>query len=194
MTTTINLQRIERGHIIIPITGTAPLIVHRFDEKAKQMMLDAQQSKTRKKKEPKDPISCFELSRYRLADGADGFPAVAFKSAMVDAARLFDGVKMTELRAALHVAGEGVGHLVRINSDEPRMREDTVRVGMGTADLRYRAEYWPWTAELSVTFLPGMISAESVLAIVDAGGLGGIGEWRPSKAKTGLFGTFEVTA
>jgi hypothetical protein len=37
-----------------------------------------------------------------------------------------------------------------------------------------------------------MLSAESVIAIVDAAGLGGVGEWRPSKAKTGLYGTFEV--
>lgn len=188
----INLQRIERGRIEVPIVGTSPLIVHRFDEKAKEMMLAAQQTKTRAKKEPKDPVACFERSRYRLADGADGFPAVGFKAAMVDAARLFDGVKMTELRAALHVVGEGVEQLIRIEADEPRMREDTVRVGMGTADLRYRAEYSPWSATLVVNFVPSMISVESVFAIVDAAGMGGIGEWRPSKAKTGIYGTFQV--
>jgi hypothetical protein len=92
----------------------------------------------------------------------------------------------------LHVVGEGTEQLVRIIADEPRMREDVVRVGMGTADLRYRAEYWPWRAELVINFVPAMLSAESVIAIVDAAGLGGVGEWRPSKAKTGLYGTFEV--
>lgn len=188
----INLSRIERAEIVIPIVGTAPLIVHRFDEKAKQMMLEAQQTKTRKKKDPKDPIADFNRSMYRLADGGHGFPAVGFKAAMVDSARMFDGVKMTELRAAVTVMGEGSDQLVRIQGGEPRMREDTVRVGMGTADLRYRAEYWPWMAELTVRFVPSMISVESVIAIVDAAGLGGVGEWRPSKAKTGLYGTFEV--
>lgn len=188
----IELVRIERGHIVVPIVGTSPLIVHRFDEKAKQMMLEAQQTRTRAKKTPKDPAADFERSKYLLADGADGFPAVAFKCALVDAARLFDGVKMTELRAALHVEGEGHEQLVRIVAPPPRMREDTVRVGMGTADLRYRAEYSPWAAELRIGFVPRMISAASVVAIVDAAGLGGVGEWRPSKAKTGIYGTFQV--
>lgn len=189
----INIERIERGRLVVPITGMTPLIVHRFDEKAKEMMLLAQQTKTRAKKAPKDPAADFERSMYRLPDGAHGFPAVAFKSAMVDSARLFDGVKMTELRAVLHVEGEGPDQLIRLQTGEPRMREDTVRVGMGTADLRYRAEYTPWAADLVINFVPAMISAASVVAIVDAAGLGGVGEWRPSKAKTGIFGTFQVT-
>lgn len=187
----INLKRIERHTIDVPIVGTSPLIVHRFDEKAKEMMLLAQQTKTRKRKDAKDPAADYERSMYRMLDGGHGFPAVGFKAAMVDSARLFDGVKMTELRAALHVVGEGPEQLVRITG-QPRMREDNVRVGMGTADLRYRAEYSPWSAVLTVVFIPSLISAESVVSIIDAGGMGGIGEWRPSKAKTGLYGTFQV--
>lgn len=188
----IELKRIERGRIIVPIKGTSPLIVHRFDEKAKEMMLQAMQTKTRAKKQPRDPVADFGRSMYRFADGGHGFPAVGFKAAMVDSARLFDGVKMTELKAALYVEGEGPDQLIRIEADEPRMREDTVRVGMGTADLRYRAEYFPWSAQIVVNFVPSMISPASVVAIVDAAGLGGVGEWRPSKAKTGIYGTFQV--
>lgn len=188
----INLTRIERSRLTVPIGGTAPLIVHRFDEKAKQMMLEAQQTKTRKRKDPKDPVADYERSMYRFADGGHGFPAVGFKAAIVDSARLFDGVKMTELRAALTVIGEGPEQLIRIKGEAPRMREDTVRVGMGTADLRYRAEYWPWSADLEITFFPSMISAESIVALCDAAGAGGVGEWRPGKAKTGIYGTFEV--
>lgn len=188
----IELKRIERSRLVVPIVGTSPLITNRWSEKAKRIMLEAQMTKTRAKKEPKDPVANFEASQYRLDDGGHGFPAVAFKSAMVDSARLFDGVKMTELRAVLHVEGEGRDQLVRLVTDEPRMREDTVRVGMGTADLRYRAEYSPWEAELIINFVPSMISASSVVAIVDAAGLGGVGEWRPAKSKTGIYGTFRV--
>lgn len=79
----ISLKRIERETLSITIVGTAPLIVHRFDEKAKQMMLEAQQSKTRAKKEAKDPVAQFEASKYKLPDGRDGFPAVGFKAATV---------------------------------------------------------------------------------------------------------------
>ena len=190
----INLEKITRAVIDVPIVGTAPLIVHRFDEKAKQIMLEAQQTKTRKKKEPKDPVADFERSMHRLSDGTHGFPAVAFKAAIVDAARLFDGVKMTEIKAALSVIGEGNEQLIRLDAASPRMREDTVRIGMGTADLRYRAQYDEWSAVLPIRYVPAQISAESVVALVDAAGLGGVGEWRPSKAKTGIFGTFEVAA
>lgn len=189
----IQLKRIARGTINVPIVGTAPLIVHRFDEKAKLMMLEAMQSKVRLKKAPKDPESEFQRSMYRFPDGGHGFPAVGFKAAMVDSARVFEGVRMTELRACIQVVGSGPEQLIRIESEsDPRMREDAVRVGMGTADLRYRAEYTEWNAMLKINFVPSMISAESVFALVDAAGLGGIGEWRPSKAKTGIFGTFAV--
>jgi hypothetical protein len=193
---TIVLQRIDRETLSVPIVGTAPLIVHRFDEKAKQMMLEAQQSKTRAKKEPKDPIAQYEASKYILPDGRDGFPAVGFKAAIVGAARLFDGISMVQVKQLIRVIGEGPDQYVPINSNGPSMREDTVRVGMGTADLRYRAQYFPWRVELTIQFVPSQISQESVLALVDAGGIGGVGEWRPSapKGATGSYGTWEVPA
>jgi hypothetical protein len=189
---TIRLKKIERATATVEVVGTAPLIVHRFDEKAKAMMLAGMQSKTRTRKPPKDPEAEFERSMYRFPDGGHGFPAVGFKAAMVDSARVFEGVKMTELRACIQVIGEGSEQLVRIESADPRMREDAVRLGGSSADLRYRAEYTDWKAVLTVNFVPSMLSPESVYALVDAAGLGGIGEWRPSKAKTGIYGTFQV--
>lgn len=187
---TIRLEKIKRATIKIRVTGTTPLIVNRFDEKAKQMMLDAQQGK-KNPKEHKDPDACYERSLYRLPDGTYGFPATGFKAATVDAARYFQGVKMTELRQALLFHGEGPEQLVQIEG-EPIMREDAVRVGMGTADLRYRAMFEKWVATLTITYVPTLLDASSVVTLIDAGGTGGIGEWRPSKAKTGSYGTYEV--
>lgn len=193
----IDLQRIKRDTLTIRIVGTAPLIVHRFDEKAKTMMLEAQQTKTRAKKPPKDPVADFEASKYLLEDGRDGFPAVGFKAAIVGAVRLFDGLTMVQAKQMLRVLGDGGEQLVPLKLDgPPTMREDTVRVGMGTADLRYRAQYWPWAADLQIQFVPSQLSADSVVALVDAGGIGGVGEWRPSapKGATGSYGTWEVEA
>jgi len=73
---------------------------------------------------------------------------------------------------------------------EPGMREDMVRVGMGTADIRYRAEYRDWSALIRVEFVPSVIDLGSVVALIDAGGTNGIGEWRPEK--NGSYGTYEV--
>lgn len=188
------LTPIKRNTLVVEVEGLTPLIVHRFDEKAKKTMLDAQVKTTAKtKRPPQDPQAEYEASRYRLADGGDGMPAVAFKAAIIGAARLFEGLTMVALKQSVFVMGDGSEQLVRINA-EPRMREDVVRVGMGTANLRYRAEYWPWTAHLVIGYVESMISADSVLTLVNAAGLGGVGEWRPSapKSSTGSYGTFAV--
>jgi hypothetical protein len=189
---TISLQRLERVNYAIKIEGTAPLIVNRWSEKAKEMMLAAQQTTARMKKAPKDPEALYEASKYRLTDGRDGFPATGFKAAIVHAGRLFDGVQMTKLRQVITVIGNGVDQLVPIEYGTVRMREDTVRNATGVADLRYRAEYWPWTAELIIQTINGQIDLNSLVALVDAAGIGGVGEWRPAskQSATGTYGTF----
>ena len=193
-TTTVSLTRIKRETAHIEIKGTAPLIVHRWSEKAKEMMLNAQQGK-KTPKQAKDPSADFEASMYRFADGNHGFPVMGFKAATVKGgARLFGkSVKMTELRQLFTFLSDGDctdgTQLVRI-AGEPTMREDMVRVGMGTADIRYRAEYRDWTAILRIEFVPSVIDIDSVVALVDAGGTNGVGEWRPEKS--GSYGTYEV--
>ena len=188
----ITLTRIEKSVLVVQITGTSPLIVNKFSQKARQQMLDAQQGKKTRVKAPKDPAADFEAAKYVLEDGRESFPAVGFKAAIVGAARMFDGITMTALRSMLYVVGEGPEQLVPLAYDSVIMREDVVRVGQGTADLRFRPQYNDWSATLNVSFVPSAISAESVIALVDAAGIGGIGEWRPSKAATGSYGTFEV--
>lgn len=191
---TIELRRLERVVFEIPIRGTAPLIVNRWSEKAKQMMLEKQTTSARAKKQPKDPVANFEASRYLLPDGRDGFPATAFKAAIVHAARLFEGITQVQLKQTVVVLGEGPDQLVPIDYGEITMREDTPRNASGVADLRYRAQYWPWSAVLRVRTIGGQFDRSSILSLVDAAGIGGVGEWRPTspKSATGTFGTFEV--
>ena len=196
MSEAISLKRIERKTAVIEIKGTAPLIVHAWSQKAKQNLLGAQQGK-KIPKQAKDPQADFESSRYRFADGSgDGFPIMGFKAATVKGGgRMFGkSVKMTELRQTFTFLSDGVGtdgmQLARLQTADPTMREDMVRVGMGTADIRYRAEYSEWGAILRVQFVPSVIDLGSVVALVDAGGSNGVGEWRPEK--NGSFGTYEV--
>lgn len=191
----IHIAKIASETLFIPIIGTTPLIMSRFSEKAKRKMLDAQQGR-RTPKEIRNPEEEYEASMYRLADGF-GFPAVAFKSATVAAARFYGkDVKMTELRQFLWFTGEMADNtdqpLVPING-QPKMREDYVRLAGASrsADLRYRAEFWPWDAVLKVTYVSSCLSRESVLSLIDAGGMGvGVGEWRPERK--GDFGTYSI--
>lgn len=39
----VQISRIGTETLIVPVVGTAPLIVHKFSEKAKRQMLDAMQ-------------------------------------------------------------------------------------------------------------------------------------------------------
>lgn len=193
MTAAVEIQKLEAETIEVPLVGTAPLIVHNWSAKAKAQMLAAQQGK-KTVRETRDPQAEYESSLYRTADGY-GFPVLAFKAATVGAARFFGkAVKMTELRQFLFMTGvrslDGSQILTPVFG-EPKMREDMVRVGMGSTDLRYRAEFIDWTATLTVTFVKSALSRDSVLSLIDAGGLGvGVGEWRPEKK--GQNGTYQV--
>jgi hypothetical protein len=192
----ITIDRIGKKEVQITVVGTAPLIVHRFSEKAKQQMLDKQQGKTRVKKAPKDPEADYQGAFYRLPEIEPGvprygFPATGFKAATIGAARYFDNVAMTTLRRALFFTGEGPDQLVEIKG-EPKMREDVVRISAGSTDLRYRPQFDEWTATINIIYVPSMLTPESLMSLVDAGGMSGVGEWRPGKSDSGAYGTYEV--
>jgi len=175
-------------HATFRLEGVSPLICHKWSEKAKRAMLDKQQKKATTGKEAKDPEKDFRDSLYEMPDGDGyGFPAIAFKAAMVRAG-VYNDLKMTFLRGAFHVPGE----LIQIEG-EPSMREDMVRVGMGTADIRYRGQFMPWAVDLPVRYNARAISLEQVAnLIVTAGFSVGVGEWRPEK--DGSYGLWELAS
>lgn len=183
----VSVPAIEIRPMEIVLIGDSPLISHRWSEKAKEMMLDKQMKKATKGKEAKDPERDYRESLYDFPSehGEYGFPAVAFKSAAVGACRFLD-MKMTEARGAFHVLGE----LVPIEG-KPKMREDMVRVGMGTADIRYRGEFPEWKAYLALRFNATVFSPGQIVNLFNNAGFGvGVGEWRPEK--NGSFGMFHV--
>jgi hypothetical protein len=138
-------------------------------------------------KEKKDPVADFKGAKYLNAKGKDCVPAIAFKSAIVSAARYADDMKMTVLRGALFVEGD----MIPITFDDCVMREDMVRVGMGTADMRYRPEYQGWKCQLVISYNSSMMSLAQIVNLVKLAGFSvGICEWRPEK--DGQFGRFDV--
>lgn len=194
-TATIHIAKIDSERIRVPIIGTTPLIVHNFSQKAKQQMLDAQQGR-KTPKVARDPEAEYEAAFYRLHDGY-GFPVTAFKAATVGAARFYGkDINMTQLRQFMFFHGEmsdrDPQQLVPIVG-EPKMREDVVRLGgpSRSADLRYRPEFRDWSTVLEVTYVKSSLTRDSVLSLIDAGGMGiGVGEWRPEKR--GEYGCYAV--
>lgn len=198
----IELPRLNLQIMEVTLVGDSPLIVHAWSAKSKREMLDKQMKRAKSAKAAKDPVADFEQSMYRLDNGY-GFPSIGFKAAAVTACTSVAGVTKVGARQAFVVLGEDIDvagafegtkarvNLVRIEGGEPRMREDMVRVGMGTADLRYRAEFWPWHAQVLVKHNANVLSAEQVLNLFNTAGFAvGVGEWRPER--DGDFGRFHV--
>lgn len=195
----VAIPKIELAEINIKVIGDSSLIVHKWSEKAKKEMLDKQMKKATKGKAAKDPWMDYCESMYWLSgmpehptdedieEATFGFPATAFKAAAIDAGYQ-QGVlaKKTTARGAFHIVDEFV-----VIEGKPQIREDMVKIAMGTADIRYRGEFKEWSAVLRVRYNPNAISASQIINLVNLGGFSnGVGEWRPSK--DGLHGTFHV--
>lgn len=200
----VELTKIVDEAITVPIVGLTPVIPHQWAEKAKAMMRAKQFGETQQKRVPKDPEEEAEAAMYRLPDGRPGIPSTAFKGAMVAACRFFEGLPMTEGRLMIYVRGEGPDQLVALTGTE-KMREDMPRNATGVVDLRYRTallvgkdedgnEVEPWRADITIVYPPRLISKNSVLALLDAAGRVGVGDWRPGspKSNTGTYGTFRI--
>ena len=207
--TVVAIKPLDIKMVPIRIVGDTPLIVHAWSEKAKKMMLDAQTKATKTKaKEARNPVDEFINSMYWLTEvpestedafvkavkkGAKwGFPVGAIKQAANSAAYRLGWVKnQMELRGAYFLKTE-YGDMARIESDIPEMREDMVRIGMGTADLRYRAEYKNWSMNMVLQYnASGNLTIEQIVNCINAGGYAcGIGEWRPER--DGDFGRFHI--
>lgn len=211
-TEVIEIRPIKIQKVNIRIVGDTPLIIHAWSEKAKRMMLEAQMGLAKgKKKEAKDPVDDFIRSLYWLTpmpeemteegfqkaveNGARfGFPVTAIKQAAISAAyRLGWSKNKMENRGMFFIDSDEDG-LIEIHSDTPIMREDMVKVGMGTADIRYRGEFRNWYADLCISYnTNGSVSLENIVNMINAGGyVCGIGEWRPER--DGQYGMFHVDA
>lgn len=198
----IELPRLDIGLMEVTLIGDSPLIVHAWSFKAKRQMLDKQIKAAKGAKEARDPKADFEASMYNMADGSHGFPSVAFKAAAVTAGTSVAGLTKIAARQAFHILGEDVdikgafdGSRSRVNlariSGEPQMREDMVRIGIGTADLRYRAEFPEWRSQILVRYNKNVLSESQILNLLNTAGFAvGVGEWRPER--DGQYGMFHV--
>lgn len=212
----VEIKPLHIDTVPVKIIGDSPLIVHAWSEKAKRMMLETQTKATKTKAKPvRDPYDDFIQSMYwidkkptestpaafeeAVKNGAKwGFPVIAIKMAANSAAYRAEWVKnQMELRGSYFLTSfykdkTESGDLAVIENSIPEMREDMVRVGMGSADLRYRAEFKNWTMQFNLSYnASGNLTLEQIMNCINLGGYAcGIGEWRPEK--DGDFGRFHI--
>ena len=207
----IEIKPINIVTTTVRIAGDTPLIMHRWSEKAKRMILEKQMKKTKSSaKEAKNPVEDFIESVYWMEgkpteyteeafeeacrNGARfGFPVTAIKQATISSAYRNGITKdMASLRGAFFIAGEGSELLAEVKGCTPTMREDMVRVGMGVADIRFRGEFANWYMDLQVSYnANGAYTLDQIINLINVGGFScGIGEWRPEK--DGNYGMYHV--
>lgn len=175
--------------LTVKIIGVTSLICHRFSEESKQQIRIKQQGLAKESRQPKDPKELQQQCLYELPGKLEhyGFPSSGLKRALVDAAAFSgQGVFKTSLRGALFI----IGDYIEIK-DKWEGREDPVRIGRGITDLRYRAHFPVWEAEVKIRYNTNVISAEQVINLLHVAGFSiGIGDWRPQC--NGSHGQFDV--
>ena len=203
----ISLPPLDIQTVDITIVGDTPLITNNWSEKAKEWMRCKQQGLPMPKKEPKVPWKDFKSSLYwmdgepdvddedefwpLLSEARLGMPAIGLKNCAVTACTSVANVTKVAARQAFRVPGRDASALVEIHAAPPTMREDLVRVGMGTADLRYRGEFFPWHVSFQARLNLNVISVAELINLFNTAGQSvGVFEWRMEK--NGDMGVFHV--
>lgn len=184
------------------IVGTAPYVQLRFSQKAinamtEKMKLGSQANK-KKAKDARDFDEDFHQAMHISTDGWPGIPASSFRNACISACRLV-GFKMTLAKLSVFVDADGFDRvdavpLVKIQG-EPEPLIMHARNATGVCDIRVRAKFFPWSADVRVSYDTDQFSVQDIAnLLLRAGQQVGIGEGRPdSKMSCGMgWGTFTL--
>ena len=202
----IEIPALDLETLTIRLIGNTPLIVHRFADKARKQILDKQQGVAKKagkdKREPQqdyvDGLYYFPADEPKNGTARDpnkipkrtGFPVTAFKNACAEVAKEIPDLAATTVRKSFHIkAAKGSFDLVEIEGT-PHMVEHTVKIGMGTTDLRFRPQYDEWAVTLDIVKNGILTSAQVVNLFEQSGFSVGVGEWRPQR--NGMNGQYSV--
>jgi len=187
----IELRPINRRHLTLTLKSKSTLVQHKWDEKALRQMREKHAGKKTKNREVRNPEAEFIAATHLTKDGEYGLPAGAIRAAIIGAAHKDLGIEKTLVRKALFIVCDDPGNVIPIEADAPVMREDVVRVGQGSTDLRYRPEFAFWRCTVTIEFNADLLTVEAILTLLDWAGFGvGLLEMRPEKG--GEFGRFEV--
>lgn len=192
---------------VFSVEGTAPLVVHRFDEKIKQgfrdKIISGTTPKAKTKFQPRDPADICEAAKYVGQSGGkrwEGFNASAIRNAMISACRLVN-FKMTLAKLSIFVLEDGrdvfnpLFPLIRIDG-KSEISEMIGQTETGVAMLCIRPMYFPWKAQIRIRFDGDQFSVSDVSNLLArVGEQVGLCEGRPdSKNSAGMgWGTFRIT-
>lgn len=187
------------------LTGTSPLMIARFSEKAQHAIREKQEAgsvaKSKKNRSARDFENDFEQARHRSTEGWDGVNAASFRNAAIRACSAA-GFVMTKAKLAIFCEADGYDvvdgvPLVRIHSETPPvMTVMPVRNASGVMDLRSRPRWDQWTMDVRIRFDADILTGQDVVNLLMRVGLQvGIGEGRPYGTQgNGIgFGLFKIS-
>jgi hypothetical protein len=194
----VELDEQKTQTVTLRVKGISGLVQHKWDEKSKMMMRDKHAGIKTKNRAKRDPENEFRQSAYvGKQSGKFGFPADGVKASIINAAHKDIGVEKTLVRKSLFIVGEDYDthekgrELCLMETDDPIMREDMVRVGQGSTDLRYRPEFRNWSMDIKIEIDSDVMQLGTLINLVNRAGFGcGLGEMRPEKG--GSNGRFQV--
>lgn len=184
------------------IKGASPYVQLKFSQKVKEQIKasheEGQKSKKGKKKEPRDFNEDYSNAIHYSTEGWAGIPASGFRNAVISACRTVN-FKMTIAKLSVFFEADGYDQddgtpLIQINGN-PEMVIHHVRNATGVVDLRARAMWREWTAQLRIRWDADQFNISDVTnLIMRVGKQVGIGEGRPdSKSSCGMgWGLFEL--
>jgi hypothetical protein len=205
----------------IYVRGQTDLITRPFSQKAQIEIIAANlatdadgalpttgKKKSAKAKRTINPDEEFELSTYRVLPntveaglissefphgeyaGCPGMVAVAFKRSMVDGLEKAHGLDANLYKTYFHV----MGGILPLTYGTMINTTDHSRNAHGGGIILHRPYYHRWGVKLHIIWLASKMSLSYILSFVQAGGMMGVGEHRPSapKARGGMNGMYVV--
>lgn len=202
--TTVTIPAPNMKEAKFHIIGTAPLVIHRFSHKVKQMMIKKMEAGStnnskRPKRESMNIEDAYNEARYVSKEGWDGFNASAVRCAMISACRLVN-FKMTIAKLTVFCVQDGWDKtepeipLVRIIG-KPRRLESRANVETGQAYITVRPCYDQWEANVTLRWDADQFTVNDIANLLARVGTQvGLCEGRPdSKNSAGMgWGVFRV--
>jgi hypothetical protein len=188
-----SIPAVKENRLTLTIESRSSLIQHKWAEKAKEQMRAKHAGRKTKERDIRDPKAEFESAMYRTEDGRHGVPVLALKAAIIGAAHKDLGVEKTLVRKALFLPCDDANGVLPMICDKPVMREDYVRVGQGSTDLRYRPEFPKWSVTFDLEYDADLLTVNDIANLINRAGFGvGLCEWRPERG--GEYGRFRLAS
>lgn len=183
----IHVKPIKKNQARFVIIGIAPLVQHR------QPIIEGG-----KKIDDLEQEEIFKECWYpiKVSNGKEpfGFPAMALKSAMVEACTYTSNTKKG-IKPTVFVEEDvdGLVHLFSPNGEplKPEIKVVPIKKPSGATIMAVYAEFPVWGADVRISYWPSVITAEGITRLLQYAGEGvGIGSFRPENGRE--YGKFRI--